>query len=150
MQFKIEQLALSPKDPGLAFLLMESLGMTEWAGDMASASGVVLGQQASNVASLNFNYDSSPLELEILNYRSGANWLSPHTGAVASHLGMHCTAEELERWRAKLNAFKVAVVQEVITTNHTNKNVPPGRKYKYAIFGTRDIIGIDLKFIVRL
>lgn len=149
MKFKIEQLALNPKDPGLAFFLMEALGLTEWSGDMASASGKVFGQPASNVASLNFNYDAAPLELEMLNYRSGDNWLAPHNDSVASHIGMHCTEEELMQWRSRLAALKVPVVQEVLTTNHTSKNVPKGRHYKYVIFGTRDIIGIDLKFIVR-
>ncbi len=152
MKFKIEQLALNPKDPGLAFMLMDLLGMTEWSGDTASAQGTVFDEPAESVAALNFNYDSPPLELEIINYKSGYNWLaaSNKNVSVASHIGMHCSAEELEAWRSKLAAFKIGVAQEVITTHHTNPKVPKGRRYKYVIFDTRDIIGLDLKFIVRL
>lgn len=154
LRFKIEQLALNPKDPGLAFLLMEALGLKDWVHDAASAQGQVFGEAAESVGQLSFNYDSKPLELELLSYSSGRNWLEAHNAtppaSVASHIGMHCSAEELEHWRAKLAAFKINVAQEVTTTRHTNPNIPAGRTYRYVIFDTRDIIGLDLKFIVRL
>lgn len=154
MKFKIEQLALNPKDPALAFMLMQELGLTEWIHDGASAEGVVFGEPAKSVGNLSFNYDAQPLELEILHYSSGRNWLEAYNkvppASVASHIGTHCTAEELERWRAKLALHGIQVAQEVVTIAHTNPNVPPGRRYKYVIFDTRDIIGIDLKFIVRM
>lgn len=152
MKFKIEQLALNPKDPARAFALMDLLGLNDWSNDQASAAGEVHGKSGSNVASLSFNHQAeTPVELEILNYQAGDNWLAAvnaHT-AVASHIGTHCSAEELEQWRAKLLAFGVTVAQEVVTTRHTNPNVPQGRSYKYVIFDTRDIIGLDVKFIVR-
>lgn len=153
MKFKIEQLALNPRDPGRAFALMNLLGLDDWSHDQASASGEVYGRSVSNVASLSFNHQAEkPVELEILNYREGDNWLAWHNShrSIASHIGMHCTADELEQWRAKLLAFGVKVAQEVVTTKHTNPNVPPERKYKYVIFDTRDIIGLDVKFIVRM
>lgn len=154
MKFKIEQLALNPADAGDAFRLMNLLGLTDWSHDMASAAGAVFGKSGSNVASLSFNHETEKLELEILNYREGENWLAaPNNNndlSIASHIGMHCSAEELEQWRAKFTAFGVKVAQEVVTTNHTNPNVPEGRRYKYVIFDTRDIIGLDVKFIVRM
>jgi hypothetical protein len=155
MKFKIEQLALNPLHPGIAFGLMDALGLTDWSHDQASAKGPVHGQPATeegNVASLSFNHETPGLELEIINYRSGDNWLEKHNthASVASHIGMHCSAEELERWRAKFTALGIKVAQEVVTTKHTNPNVPEGRRYKYVIFDTRDIIGLDVKFIVRL
>jgi hypothetical protein len=153
MKFKIEQLALNPKNTGDAFLLMQLLGMTEWTHDSASAKGTVFGAPTENVGQLSFNYDSKPLELEILSYSSGRNWLQAHNSdreSIASHIGMHCTAEELSEWHKRLTDFGVRVAQEVTTTNHTNPNVPKDRRYKYVIYDTRDIIGVDLKFIVRL
>lgn len=154
MKFKIEQLALNPKDPGLAVALMDVLGMTEWVHDAARAKGKVYGEPAESVADLSFNYDSKPLELELISYRSGNNWLQAHNerpaASVASHIGMHVTNEELDAWRVKLAALKINVAQEVVTIAHTNPNVPPHRRYLYVIFDTRDIIGLDLKFIVRL
>lgn len=155
MKFKIEQLAINPRVPNDAFKLMGLLGLTDWSHDMASAKGPVHGQpadEAGNVASLSFNHETPGLELEIINYRSGDNWLAKHNthASIASHIGMHCSAEELEQWRAKFKALGINVAQEVVTTNHTNPNVPEGRRYKYVIFDTRDIIGLDVKFIVRM
>lgn len=152
MQFKIEQLALNPSDPDKAFNLMNVLGLQSWSHDQASAQGEVFGVPGKNVADLSFNHERPGLELEIINYRSGNNWLDEHNydGSVASHIGMHCTAEELEAWRTKLAQLGIKVAQEVVTFDHTNPNVPEGRRYRYVIFDTRDIIGMDIKFIVRM
>lgn len=154
MKFKIEQLALNPQDRADAKMLLRLLGMDEWIHDDASAKGEVFGKPAESVAELAFNYDSKPLELELIRYRSGDNWLAAHNqmppASIASHIGTHCSAEELEQWRVKLTSFGVKVAQEVVTTHHTNPNVPKGRSYKYVIFDTREIIGLDVKFIVRM
>jgi len=151
MKFKIEQIALNPKDPGRAFALMGLLGLHDWSHDQATAVGEVHGESGSNVANLSFNHETPDVELEIINYRSGENWLSKHNGnsSVASHIAMHVPEPVLEQWRTKLALFGVKVAQEVVTTSHSNPAVPQGRHYKYVIFDTRDIIGLDLKFIVR-
>lgn len=153
MKFKIEQLALNPATPNKAFKLMNMLGLTDWSHDQATAAGEVYGESGSNVASLSFNHETPGLELEIINYLSGENWLAMHNAfytSVVSHIGTHCSAEELEAWRAKFAALGINVAQEVVTTAHSNPNVPEGRRYKYVIFDTRGIIGCDVKFIVRL
>jgi len=69
---------------------------------------------------------------------------------TVSHIGMHCTEEELERFRQKLNTMGIKVAQEVFTRSHTNEFlIEQKRKYHYVIFDTRAILGVDLKFIVR-
>ncbi|WP_211257045.1 hypothetical protein, partial [Xanthomonas pisi] len=67
-----------------------------------------------------------------------------------SHLGMHVTAAELAEWRQFFNEEGIQVAQEVVTDSHTNPNIAGKRRYNYVIFDTREIIGVDLKFIVRL
>lgn len=184
MKFKIEQVALYPADPDKAKELLCAIGLDEWAIDNVFAFGEVFGNHTANEAQLSFNYQSTrgvetvldddnnartainagvqtkPLELEVLKYKNGANWLDygparhqrkdPEAPmSVASHLGMHCSAEELVQWRAKFAELGIAVAQEVLTTNHTNPAIAGKRWYNYVIFDTRDILGIDLKFIVR-
>jgi hypothetical protein len=158
MKFVIEQLAIVPPDREAAIQLLKDIGLTEWAEDIVVAEGAVLcASNKVNVANLAFNYQASdkdpsmptitPLEFEVLNYRAGDNWLGKFSGA--SHLGMHCTAEELTEWRAFFAQRGIGVAQEVDTLSHTNPNIAGKRWYKYVIFQTRPILGIDLKFIVR-
>ena len=63
---------------------------------------------------------------------------------------MHCSAEELVQWRAFFAERDIPVAQEVFTESHTNPVIAGQRWYNYVIFDTKDILGVDLKFIVRL
>ena len=156
MKFFIEQIALCPPDPDRARALLVALGLTDWVRDTVTAEGRVFGTPGVNVAHLAFNYEASapgpkPLELEVLHYVAGSNWIDAgRRGASVSHLGMHCTEEELDAFRRKFAALGIPVAQEVLTLAHTNPYLlSNGRKYRYVIFDTRSILGVDLKFIVR-
>jgi hypothetical protein len=153
MKFTIEQIALCPADADAAIELLKELGLDEWVHDIVDAAGTVLGKAAKNQAALSFNYQASPsegkaLELEVLNYKDGRNWMMRNPASV-SHLGMHCTLAELAEWRVKFQERGIPIVQEVFTESHTNPAIANSRRYKYVIFGARDILGVDLKFIVR-
>lgn len=152
MKFIIEQVALCPADSERARALLGALGLDAWAEDTVRATGLVRGKLSSNVAELAFNYqasaDNKPLELEVLKYTHGDNWMQ-HRPPSVSHLGMHCTAEELVEWRERFSQLGVNVVQDVATTSHTNPAILGKRRYNYVIFDTREILGVDLKFIVR-
>lgn len=182
-KFRVEQIAITPKDTVRAKRLLAGLGLTEWFRDTVTAEGNVqvkkshrvftglgvleLGNPGTlestelvkgvNEANLQFNYQAGngsdgaagkPLELEILQYTEGPNWVQD-LGPVVSHLGMHCTAEELLEFRDFFASEGVQVAQEVETLAHTNPNIAGKRTYNYVIFDTRSILGVDLKFIVR-
>lgn len=164
-RFQIQQIALVTSSTEAAKLLLSELGLSEWISDTVVAKGQVFGAEGENTANLHFNYQagdgnddtaSKPLELEILDYTSGPNWMSHNVRCEAaaensvSHLGMHVTAEELLQYREFFKARDIAVAQEVLTQSHTNSYIADSRRYNYVIFDTRDIIGVDLKFIVRL
>lgn len=154
MKFFIEQIALCPPNPERARALLAELGLNEWTLDHVVAGGKVFGESGKNEADLAFNYqntrpENKPLELEVLHYTSGRNWMAGRPPAV-SHLGMHCTAEELDAFRRKFADMGIQVAQEVFTESHTNPYLlSVNRKYQYVIFNTRDVLGTDLKFIVR-
>lgn len=156
-KFRIEQIALCPTNPTKARQLLEDLGLTEWFVDNVHATGVVRGAVGENHALLQFNYQAGngsdsaagkPLELEVLHYTQGNNWMLKNPNTV-SHLGMHCSAEELEQYRAYFYHNGIGIAQEVNTLAHTNAAIKDTRRYNYAIFDTKDILGVDLKFIVR-
>lgn len=151
MKFKIEQIAIAPASAELAKQLLREIGAQDWTEDTVTAAGDVWGNASENRANLSFNYEllNDAKEFEILAYQQGENWMQEHSPSV-SHLGMHVTAEELERWREFFAAREIRVAQEVDTSSHTNPFlIETGRKYHYTIFDTRDILGVDLKFIVR-
>lgn len=152
LQFKIEQVALCPDDPAKAIALLAALGLSAWQYDHVVADGKVFECPSNNEAQLAFNYDAaapgSKLELEVLHYTSGRNWMNRSPNTV-SHLGMHCTADELAEWRKRFSAAGIGVAQEVFTVAHTNPVIAGKRFYNYVIFDTRHVLGVDLKFIVR-
>lgn len=166
MRFQIEQIALCPKDPEAAIELLEALGAEFGARDHVVAAGEVFGDKGHNEADLAFDYQLGgnkialqdgvahfKLETEVLCYNSGPNWMDlrpdadPHR---VSHLGMHVTEEELESYRKFFKERGIGVAQEVKTQGHTNPAIADSRRYHYTIFDTHAILGVDLKFIVRL
>lgn len=164
MKFKIEQVALYPQDPNLALAFLIAIGLDDWAKDIVLAHGPVYSQPPDfNKAHLHFNYQATrglpaqlpsiqdapkPLELEVLHYVEGSHWMQ-RRGPSVSHLGMHCSDDELVEWRKLLASLGIEVAQEVFTQLHTNPVIAGQRWYNYVIFDTRHILGVDLKFIVR-
>ena len=154
MKFKIEQIAICPKDPIAAKKLLSEIGAVDWSEDHVVATGKVFGEQGTNEADLSFNYEIfDGKEFEILNYTKGNNWIDSSGRTernVVSHLGMHCSAEELEKWKEFFHQRAIEISQEVFTDSHTNPVIAGKRSYNYVIFNTRPILGVDLKFIVRI
>jgi hypothetical protein len=152
LRFVIEQIAICPANPSLARALLADLGATDWANDHVVALGSVFGVNGENEADLSFNYELfGGKEFEVLSYTAGNNWMK-HDGRAntVSHLGMHCSAADLLRWRAFFAERGIRVAQEVMTQSHTNPLIDGKRWYNYVIFDTKGILGVDLKFIVRL
>jgi hypothetical protein len=150
--FRLEQIAICPRDPVAAKDLLAAMGIGEWANDHVIAEGSVFGMQSANHADLSFNYDIfAGKEFEVLNYTDGDNWMK-HGGRPnsVSHLGMHCTTDELIQWREFFAGRNIHVAQEVFTKSHTNPVIAGKRSYNYVIFNTKEILGVDLKFIVRI
>ncbi len=159
MKFMIEQIAICPADPSAAKRLLEDMGAGEWAEDHVVAEGEVFGSPGRNEADLSFNYDLvGGNEFEVLHYTTGINWMDdresksdfPRATNSVSHLGMHCTSEELDGWREFFKEREIYVAQEVMTESHTNPVIAGKRSYNYVIFDTKEILGVDLKFIVRI
>lgn len=153
MKFIIEQVAIYPHNADEAMKLLVDMGATSWTTDMVTASGDVFDEPGTNVARLQFNYDLiQGNEFEVLEYLSGDNWVergpTDRIGTVC-HFGMHCSEAQLKEWRAFFAERDIGVAQEVRTSSHTNVAIKDSRRYHYVIFDTKDILGVDLKFIVR-
>ena len=155
MKFQFQQIAINPPDPIAARKLLADMGATEWAEDHVTAVGEVFDLPTVNEADLAFNYElfePAKGEFEILTYTKGESWINTDGGRAGSvtHLGAHCTAEELKRWRAFFAQRNIGIAQQVFTQSHNNPAIAGKRWYNYVIFDTKAILGVDLKFIVRL
>lgn len=163
LQIKVEQIAFTSSYPAATKALLASLlGMDSWTEDEVTTTGSLFTEddgfiRIENVANLSFNY-AAGLEFEILKYKSGRNWLEERGKPIfggnwpeLSHIGMHCTAEELVEWMNRMAENGVNILQDVTTVQHTNPFlVDCGRKYRYVIFGTEELLGFDFKLIVRI
>lgn len=148
-QFKIEQVAICPRDPEAAMALLTEMGAGEWAKDHVVAAGKVFGDLGANEANLAFDYQllDGAREFEVLEYTEGKNWMNGHPRV--SHLGMHCTEQDLDEWKVFFADRSINVAQEVYTREHSNPVIAGKRWYHYVIFNTYPILGVDIKFIVR-
>jgi hypothetical protein len=150
MEFKIEQVAIAPRNPAAAKRLLADMGVRFWIVDHVTAKGKVGNwseEEITNEADLSFNYDLiTGKEFEMLHYTKGVNWLMGVD--VVSHFGMHCTETQLTEWKQFFAERNIPIAQEVHTQSHTNPEIVD-RRYHYVIFETRPILGVDLKFIVR-
>jgi len=147
---KIDQIAFgcaTLHDVEYAQQFLKKFGATEWSEDHVVASGFVYGEPAMNAAHLFFNYQFG-VELELLCYTEGPNWLSRklHPGAmiVPSHIGVHVDAKAM-----KIES-ELKIVQEVYTITHTNPVIAGKRTYHYKIFGTDGHVPFDIKLIERM
>lgn len=155
MQFKIEQIAIAPHNPTAAMELLTAMGAGEWAKDHVVANGSVFEIPGGNEADLAFDYEmlKDANELEVLHYTAGDNWLLWNGRSISpsvSHFGMHCTEEELAGWKVFFASRDIGIAQEVYTDSHSNPAIAGKRNYHYCIFDTREILSVDIKFIVRI
>jgi len=157
---KVEQLAIATSNPSRLIANLELiLGIKgEWVHDTVTTKGKVgIGAEDDDktVAKLAFNYDLG-LELEVLSYQSGPNWLALKGKGMdeqpqISHVGMHVTQEEMHAWKYKMAREGFSIIQQVITQEHTNPFlVENGRKFEYVIFDTESALGFDFKIIRRI
>ena len=126
--------------------LMEELG-AQFTEDLVEAVGRdAFGNLIQNTAHLLFDYQTWPMEFELLCYVAGWNWhmLESQPMPIVSHFGVHVDGEaEIEMWRGRY-----PVLQEVVTISHTNPEIASSRRYHYVILDLP--LGAQLKLIRRL
>ncbi len=158
---KFDQIAFYVPDMDAAKKAYRALGCTDWTDDIVTAQGkigiVKDSRKQVNVAHLAFNYQLG-IELELIQYKAGNNWhqvggrvdeVNHCSHPFASHMSWH--TEDIKVERSAFESKGLQVVQDVLTLSHTNPHlVANGRKYRYIIFDSRNLIGFDLKLIQRV
>lgn len=160
---KLDQIAFIARSDEDEALIKKQLRLEKanWVKDEVTARGYVRGapRGSLNVAKLQFNYDYG-IEIEILRYIAGPNYADANSGTMSEregikscnpcHLGFHLEKGEelpdvLQNW-----AFACGIIQQVDTIEHTNQFlIDTGRRYRYTIYDTKNLLGIYLKVIER-
>lgn len=157
---KMDQVAFYCATEDAERRIKESFGLAEreWINDEVTANSIVMNLDGSfdltvNKGLLQFNYDLG-VELEILRYTDGLNWVQQRNGADPSlpfvnHVGIHLgDDEEFPDMPGSL------LVQETRTISHTSayltKEGSPGfgRLYHYKIWELQ--LGSYVKYIRRI
>jgi len=156
-QLKAHQVAMYVENVFSAVDSMVSLGFDEWMWDEALLVGEVYGRPMETKATMAFNYQFGPNELEFLRYW-GPSW---HTDAgrtseagtpthpFLSHLSIKC--EDLDDAAHDMNLDRFEVVQWFKTHDHKNPLlIERKQSFNERVYGTRDRFGYDIKLITRV
>ena len=91
--------------------------------------------------------DGAGIELEILRYLQGRNYVEAFGVTGLCHIGCHLREGE----QPPVELHRIQVVQKVETTAHTSTYLQQmGRRYRYTIYDTRSVLGVFFKVIERI
>lgn len=150
--FQFHQVAIfCPGGVWEAVDLYQKLGYENWIEDHALLVGRLNGVDVTTNATMLFNYDIMPMELEFLHYMGPSRYdnVHPSQAPFISHMSVYTDdakgdVTELSRWlmRPPFHRF--------VTQHHTNPGVKGKKRFIEAIFDTRSALGFDIKLIQKV
>jgi hypothetical protein len=130
----------------------KQMGYVNWTYDTATLDGTIDGHPALATGYMAFNYDILPgIEYELLAYDGQTRWDDQpifHGERFISHISYH--VENLEAEVADLTVLYGPPVQVFETHGHTNEAIKDTKRFREAIFNTREHYGHDIKLIERI
>lgn len=130
----------------------QAMGYTEWVNDTADLIGYFHGQFVVTKATMWFNYDIFPGELEFLEYE-GPNRHADEgrTGEkpFISHMSTYSDSvfrDSVDFWKK----FGKLPYHQFITANNSNPAVAGKKRFIECIYDFRDLLGFDIKLIQKV
>lgn len=150
-KLKFHQVAIYCWNPLLQVQWWEDNGFGDWHFDQALLVGQDRGVQVSKKATMAFNYDIMPLELEYVSYHGPRNSVDERSGSVPflSHLSTIVEDVDDEMGRIEKETG-LRPYHQFVTEGHTNPKVKFKKRFKEAIYDTRFVLGFDIKLIQRV
>jgi hypothetical protein len=148
--FQFHQVAIfCPSGVGAAVKHWYDLGYTNWITDRAELKGKLRGVDVLTSATMMFNYDIMPMELEFLEYHGP----SRHEGRLGepfiSHMSVY--SDDVFRDTALLTQLLgQKPFHRFITQGHSNPGVQGKKRFIESIFDTQGILGYDTKLIQKV
>lgn len=162
--YQFHQVAMFCPDGALAAVQhWVDLGYDNWIEDNAVLKGKLLKgkllvnhsvryDDVKTEATMLFNYDIMPMELEFLEYRGPSRWSgrgAVYTQPFISHMSVYVDDVIWETRRLREILGKPPF-HRFITTNHTNPGVVGKKRFIESIFDTHDLLGYDTKLIQKV
>ena len=148
---KFHQVAIYTDNVMRDITMWKDMGYEEWSYDTAKLVGKDRGVPTIKQATMAFNYDILPLELEYVSYNGPRNREDERTGfdAFLSHCStiVHDVEEKMLELKQK---HGLEPYHQFVTQDHTNPNVQGIKRFKEAIYDTRHLLGFDIKLIQRV
>jgi len=151
LDLKFHQVAIYHHNPEQAILWWSNLGFGNWHRDHAILQGLEDGLESQKSATMVFNYDIMPLELEYVSYHGPRNQHDPRDGSqpFISHLSTIVDDVDQKAYELTITLGR-APYHRFVTGKHTNPNVVGKKRFREAIFDTASLFGFDIKLIQRV
>lgn len=156
LRYQFHQVAVYTASIDESVELYEKLGFERWIVDHATLHGKIFHQdrwmETKVEATMAFNYDTMPMEMEFLHYHSGLN----RHGLLGKHGDPPFISHMSTYVDDVIQAIKDLVptlgfpYHMFVTQGHTNVAVAGKKRFIEAIFNTSDRIGYDLKLIQKV
>lgn len=151
--FQFHQVAIfCPAGVMHAVRLWRSLGYQNWIRDDAVLKGKLdsLGD-VNTSATMMFNYDIMPMELEFLHYDGPSRWRHIEKDAAPFISHMSTYTEDVARDTHRLTSYLgKPPFHRFITQQHSNPGVAGKKRFIESIFDTHGWLGYDLKLIQKV
>lgn len=129
-----------------------NMGYDNWIIDTADLVGVLNGEETVTEATMAFNYDIMPMELEFLHYEG------PNRHSKEGRDGSQPFISHMSVYVDDVKESSVKIFQELgllpyhrfITDNNTNPAVRGVKRFIECIYDTRADLGYDLKLIQKV
>lgn len=152
LDYQFHQVAIFTDDVEKSMNPYQSMGYQNWIIDTADLEGVLYGEEIVTKATMAFNYDIMPMELEFLHYE-GPNRHSKagRTGEVPFITHMSTYVDDVkESSRIIFDELGLLPYHRFITNNNTNPAVRGKKRFIECIYDMRDLIGYDIKLIEKV
>lgn len=156
--FQFHQVAMYTSMIDEAVERYTDLGFKDWTWDTAALEGVRIingeYQDVSTTATLAFNYDILPIEMEFLQYDSKSEHRHRERAQLTvvpfiSHMSVH--VESVQDTMARmLQEHNMRPYHLFVTDGHTNPAVRGKKRFVECVYDTRADLGYDIKCIERI
>lgn len=152
LDFQFHQVAIFTANIAKSMSPYQNMGYNNWIIDTADLEGILYEEEVTTQATMAFNYDIMPMELEFLQYE-GPNRHSNagRNGAIPFITHMSTYVDDVKESAEKIfGELGMLPYHRFITNNNTNPAVRGKKRFIECIYDLRDTIGYDLKLIEKV
>jgi len=152
LDYQFHQVAIFTGDVEEAMAPYISMGYDRWIIDTCTLKGFLHGEPVETRATMAFNYDIMPMELEFLHYEGpNRHDMEGRTGGQPFISHMSAYVDDVKEASVRIyEELGLLPYHRFITTDNTNPAVVGKKRFIECIYDFRDVLGYDLKLIEKV